>query len=205
MLQRYIESIVPTALVSLLIMMLAGCVSLPGLHAGKTTAAPDKASQEFVRITKMMEEGDLREAELKLLQFAYDYPKFAGPYINLGIIYMKTDRPGRAERAFQLAIERNPKNPVAYNQLGILLRQEGRFNESEEAYRKATEADSLYALAYLNRGVLLDLYLQKPEQALLEYERYLRLVSEEDEQVNRWIAEVRMRIPASHKTVQVSP
>jgi Flp pilus assembly protein TadD len=186
-------------------MILAGCVSLPGIHTANKAAAPDKASQEFVRITKMMEQGNLRDAELELLQFAYDNPKFSGPYINLGIIYMKTDRPERAERAFELAIERNPQNPVAYNQLGILLRQEGRFSESEDAYRKATKADPLYALAYLNRGVLLDLYLQKPEQALLEYERYLQLVSEENEQVNKWIAEVRMRVRVNQKTVQVSP
>ncbi len=186
-------------------MMLAGCASLPGVHSANKAAAPDKASQEFVRITKMMEEGNLRDAELELLQFAYDYPKFSGPYINLGIIYMKTDRPERAERAFELAIERNLQNPVAYNQLGILLRQEGRFAESEEAYRMATEADPMYALAYLNRGVLLDLYLQRPEQALLEYEHYLQLVGQENEQVNKWVAEVRLRVRANQKTVQVSP
>ena len=93
MLRHFVKNGVPAALLSLLIMMLAGCASLPGIHTAETTAAPDKASREFVRITKLMEEGNLRNAELKLLQFAYDYPTFAGPYINLGIIYMKTDRP----------------------------------------------------------------------------------------------------------------
>lgn len=204
MLRLYVKRIASQALMLLLAVTLIGCASLPGIDMSNKAAAPDKATQKFMRITAKMEEGNLRDAELELLQFAYDHPKFAGPYINLGIIYMKTDRADRAERAFELAIERNPQNPVAYNQLGILLRQEGRFAESEEAYRNAIESDPLYALAYLNRGVLLDLYLQKPEEALTEYERYLELVSEDDEQVNKWIAELRLRIQAQHKTAQVS-
>jgi len=97
----------------------------------------------------------------------------------------------------------DPEHPAALNQLGMLLRQQGKFHEAESAYMKAVTASPDYALAHYNLGVLNDLYLRRLEDALTHYERYIELVGD-DEQVGRWIADLKRRITATQSTANVT-
>lgn len=133
---------------------------------------------------------------LPLLQgLATDYPDFAGPEINMGIVHAAAGRDAEAEQHFRRALEVAPDHPAAWSELGIVLRRQGRLAEADAAYLRATEADPGYPLAWRNRGVLLDLYLGRPDEALRCYQRYLELLGGEqaDPLVARWVAELELR------------
>ena len=97
----------------------------------------------------------------------------------------------------------DPEHAQALNQLGMTLRRQGKFEAAESAYLKAIEASPDYALAHYNLGVLNDLYLRRYDQALVHYERYQALAGE-DEQVSRWIADLKRRVDANQRTANVT-
>jgi Flp pilus assembly protein TadD len=170
------------------VLLLAGCTSTP--------RAPEPAAdQRFEHAAAALETGAEREALALLAELNADYPTLAGPLVNLGILHAAAGRHDEAEAAFRQAIDLAPRHAVAWAELGIVLRRQGRFTAADQAYRQALELQPGYALAWRNRGVLLDLYLGRPAEALECYERYLELLGEPkaDEQVARWVAELRLR------------
>jgi len=165
---------------------------------------PELALASYRRALDALRDGDLTEAELELEQLILAYPAYAGPHVNLGIVYMATGRDDDALAAFSTALSLNPQHAQAYNQLGILARRQGRFADAEQAYRDALAADSSYPLAHYNLGVLLDLYLQRPADALTHYEAYQALLPETDKTVAKWIVELRRRVGASEAAARVA-
>jgi Flp pilus assembly protein TadD len=85
-----------------------------------------------------------------------------------------------------------------------VLRELGRFGAAEQAYRRAIELDAGNSRAHRNLGVLLDLYLQRPQEALAHYEAALQLQGGDDRQISAWIAELRQRVGGA-KSAQVQP
>jgi tetratricopeptide (TPR) repeat protein len=204
------ESILMVALI-----LLAGCSHAPVLHTPATTinenttsATPkdgtdlntvnaDRADPEILkqyqRTLSLMADEKFTAAENILQNIIAEDPNLAGPYVNLGIIYQKTDKDTEAEHAFELAIEHNPDNVIARNQLGILYRKNGRFDDARKMYDMALKIDPQYATAHLNLGILYDLYLNQPQLALTHYQRYLQLNKAEDKQVELWVADLKNR------------
>lgn len=123
---------------------------------------------------------------------ADSHPELVAPQLNLAILYVDSGREAEAERLLMSLVEASPGVPEAWNQLGVLRRRAGRFEAADAAYRAALEADPEYAPAYRNRGVLLDLYLDRPEEAVQHYRRFVALTG--DEEVGRWVAELDLRI-----------
>lgn len=152
-----------------------------------------KAQQQFNEALKAMQAGQDKAAEDMLLDITRNFPKFSGPYTNLGIVYYRSNRVKEAEGAFIKAIGVNQKNKVAHNYLGIIYRNAGRFDEARKAYEAALAIDTKYAGAHLNLGILLDLYLQNPDQALIHYQQYQQLTAPPDKQVTNWIADLKHR------------
>jgi tetratricopeptide (TPR) repeat protein len=165
---------------------------------------PERARQSYRRALAAMQAQDWGEAELDLEQLLLEYMEYPGPYVNLAIVYMHEDRNDDAMQALDAALKLDPKNAAAHDQMGILLRREGRFDEAEQAYQRAIEADPDYLIAYYNLGVLLDLYLRREAEALELYQHYQDSLAEPDEQVGRWIIDLRRRIGAGDKAAQVA-
>ncbi len=142
------------------------------------------------------------DAELEFKQLIVAYPQFAGPQLNLGLLYLHDSRLPEAEAAFQAALQATPANPIAGDELGIVERRLGKFAEAEAAYQRAIAAEPNYAPAHLNLGVLYDLYLSEPQKALEQFERYLEIAGE-NKQVAGWVIELRKRVgspaPAAKK------
>ena len=173
------------------LILLSGCAALPG--SGGDAAGVD--DRRFDQVTTAMSEGP-DETALELLdEIATAYPRLAAPWVNKGIVHAGAGRDADAEAAFRRALEIEPGHAIAHAELGIVLRRQGRFGAADAAYQAALELDPGYALAWRNRGVLLDLYLARPVEALQCCERYLQLVGglDADEQVARWVAELRLR------------
>jgi tetratricopeptide (TPR) repeat protein len=186
-----------------------GCQSAPAVKESpppKSTAAPadaavvpaavaeppPRALADFDHAVGLMRAGNQAQAEAEFQQLAVGYPSFAGPDINLGILYRKDGRLDESEQALKAATARNGASAAAWNELGVTLRLRGQFHEAAAAYEHAIAADANFAPAHRNLGVVLDLYLADPERALTEFERYQEL-SGEEKPVSVWIAELRQR------------
>jgi tetratricopeptide (TPR) repeat protein len=153
---------------------------------------PPRALAEFDHAVGLMRAGNDSEAEARFHELALAYPSFAGPNINLGILYRKAGRLVESEQALKAATAGNGASAPAWNELGVTLRLRGQFQEAAAAYEHAITADANFAPAHRNLGVVLDLYLADPERALSELERYQEL-SGEEKPVSVWIAELRQR------------
>jgi len=170
----------------------------PETALGPLVTAPVQAAYD--RALAAMAGGNLVEAELALEQFVLEYPHLVGAYVNLAIVYERDNRHDEAHAVLDQALSINPTHAPANNQLGILLRKQGQFAEAEQAYRRAIDAEPEYALAHHNLGVLLDLYLQRPADALEHYQRYQDSLAEPDAAVARWIIDLRRRLGITDDT-----
>jgi Flp pilus assembly protein TadD len=132
---------------------------------------------------------------LEFKELSVAYPEYAGPELNLGLLYLRDSRLAEAEAAFKAALQRRPNNAIAANELGMVERMLGKFAPAEAAYVQAIAAEPNYAPAHLNLGVLYDLYLGEPQKALDEFERYISIAGE-NKQVAGWVVELRKRVGA---------
>lgn len=69
---------------------------------------------------------------------------------NLGLEYLKHDRPQDAIAPLTRARDLQPANPLAWNNLGVALARRGRMAEAREAYQQAIALNPEYARAYQN-------------------------------------------------------
>jgi tetratricopeptide (TPR) repeat protein len=195
------------ALLAMCALVLAGCASGPGSKrdrgAGETRDVPSKAQTLYEQAVASMAAGDNIDAELRFQEFLLQYPDFPGAHVNLAIIFAARGDDQAVEGSLTDALILDPEHPVALNQLGMLLRRQGKFSEAEAAYMKAVTVSPDYALAHYNLGVLNDLYLQRLDAALQHYERYQELAGE-DNQVTKWIVDLKRRIGATQRTANAT-
>ena len=164
---------------------------------------PPAAQTLYEQAVAVMATGDFVDAELRLKEFLLQYPAYPGAHVNLAIIHSQNDNDAAAQASIDAALALDPNHPAALNQQGMLLRRNGKFIEAEAAYLKAVTASPDYALAHYNLGVLNELYLQRLDVALQHFETYQELVGG-DEQVEKWIADLRRRVAASQRTANVA-
>jgi tetratricopeptide (TPR) repeat protein len=164
---------------------------------------PPAAQTLYEQAVAVMASGDFVDAELRLKEFLLQYPDYPGAHVNLAIIHSQNENDVAAQAAIDAALALDPSHPAALNQQGLLLRRNGKFIEAEAAYLKAVTASPDYALAHYNLGVLNELYLQRLDVALQHFEIYQELVGG-DEQVEKWIADLRRRVAASQRTANVA-
>ena len=148
----------------------------------------------FDQAVAALRAGRLQEAEVLLLQITADQPELAGPWVNLGQIYVLLEQFEDARMAFANAVDANPRSCAAHNRLGVLSRQFGDFRGAEEHYRACLENVPGYKDAYLNLGILYELYLGKLPQALEAYRRYQLLAAEPDRRVQGWVMDLERRL-----------
>ncbi len=195
-------------LAALAIALLAGCAAGPdGKPPPAARAAdgdvPAAALTLYERATAAMAAGDSIEAQLRFQEFLLEYPAYPGAHVNLAILKADNGDDEAARESIDAALSLDPDYAPALNQLGMLLRRNGDFSGSEAAYLKAVTVNPDYALAHYNLGVLNELYLQRLDVALEHFERYQELTGD-DEQVEKWIADLRRRVEASQRTANVA-
>jgi len=174
-----------------LLLLLSGCSGTT--TRSEKTAEPAKLPRNYDSALVLMQSGDYQAAIPVLQAFIEKNQELAGPHLNLGISYQKSGDFDAAVAALIKATELNPKNAAAYHQLGITYREQGNFEAALDAYTNALKLDSDYALAHRNIGILYDLYLQQPTLALDHYKRYLELIADPDQTVNRWVVDLERR------------
>ncbi len=218
-LQRFINR---AAFISLLIaaLLFAGCGgsspvrSSPGTEQSGRADTPPSGGESamaippavltlFEQATASMAAGDFIDAELRFKEFLLQYSGYPGAHVNLAIIHASNGNDAAARASVDAALALEPNHAAALNQLGMLLRRNGKFLEAEAAYLKAVTVSPEYALAHYNLGVLNELYLQRLDVALQNFETYQSLVGE-DKQVAKWIKDLTRRVAANQRTANVA-
>ena len=99
---------------------------------------------------------------------------YAPAYINLGTIYFRLRRYGRAEELYRRATEVDPGYVLAFFDLGNVLDELDRPEESIAAYRRAVELAPRYADAHYNLALAFE-RKGDSRQALRHWQAYARL------------------------------
>src|SRR5439155_4505872 len=64
---------------------------------------------------------------------------WAGPHVNLGVVFARLGKPTRAREEYDRAIDLDPSNPVAFFNLGNLCRVQGDSAEAVRAYQRVLD------------------------------------------------------------------
>ena len=161
---------------------------------------PTEVASRFAEAVAAAARGDTDRASGEFAALRDSQPALAGAPLNLGIIDAKAGQWPEAEAALAEAQRRYAGSGAAATELGLVYRELGRFEDAAHAYARAVEADDADARAHRNYGILLDLYLQKPADALVQYERAQELVGGEDKQLKTWIVEIKQRLGGGPKS-----
>lgn len=164
----------------------------PAKPATAAQAPVDKGNPQarFDAAMKLWRDNQIAEAEAAFIELTQEFPDHAGPWVNLGIMFAKSNRRDPAIGALGKAVSLNPDNKIAFNWLGILYRDAGDLNRAKLSYERALQIDPNYALAHFNYGVLLDAHLKRPADALPHYRAYQQAGHGDDLRVLAWVAQI---------------
>jgi len=184
----------------LVLVLLSGCAQEVVREVAKPSkpqvvlAAADK--QAYKQALGYIKSKKLKQAESILNKLLKTYPDAAGPLANMGIIYVRKNKLDKASEYFVKALAVNEKLVQVRNHLAVIYRKKGKFSEAKDMLDAAIAADPYYANAYYNLGILYELYLQKPEKALENYQLYLDLKKNGDKQVTQWVSLLQRQLKA---------
>ena len=197
-----IERSLPGMLSVLLALALVSCGGAPTTRPEATTveqtkltvADIDSDTQEaFDEALGLLKEEKYDAAISLLNQLVENEQRFAAPYVNLGMAYLKKDERKLAEENLRKALDIDLGHPVANNELGLLYRKQGRFDEARKAYQNALIVHPDYLPARKNLGILCEIYLRDLNCALEQFEQYQEYVPD-DKTVNIWVADLKRRL-----------
>jgi Flp pilus assembly protein TadD len=185
---------------------LAACAGGPSMPSGEKTGnvkVDPQAQAEFTKALQDIKSGRDDDALLTLTGMTQKYPDLAGPFTNLGLIYIKKGKFPEAKQALLQATTIKPGDAVAYNHLGVAYRELGEFKHAQEAYEQALKLKPDYADAHLNIGILYDVYFNDLNQAIQHYQQYQTLNGSPDDKVEKWIIDLKRR--ASKNQTKATP
>ncbi|MBI3560601.1 MAG: tetratricopeptide repeat protein [Gammaproteobacteria bacterium] len=191
---RYINLILPYTL------LLCACSSAPKqdpVTTAKTdtaeAATPSPAEKDirvYAQALSKLNAGQFDQAETILVEITAKHPELAGPWTNLGLVYINKNQLDKASDALNQAITKNPDLAQAYNLLGYIETKHGNIPKAKQLYEKALAKKNDYALAHYNLALLYDVYLRDIPKAIEHYQRYLELIKVEDKPTADWVNEL---------------
>ncbi len=152
-----------------------------------------QAALDFAAGVQAMKSGNHKMARDVFMAMTQNYPNYAGPWVNLGILYHRSNEDEEAERAFKQALDISKENPEAFNQLAVFYRDLGKFHTARDVYEEGISLHPDYAPLRRNAGILYELYLHQNREALEHYQAYIK-VKPDDKEVETWIADLLQRL-----------
>jgi len=182
----------------LLAFILGGCatgsITEQDTNTATSATTPSSSEQEvalYRQAITALYNRELAQAELLFLKVIKLQPDLAGPWANLGLVYMKQGHIEKATKNAQIALKKNPRMAQAFNLLGYIETKKGNIIQAKEYYRKAIIYKPDYALAHYNLALLYDIYLQNIPDAVKYYESYLKIIGHKDKQTTEWVQELK--------------
>lgn len=177
-------------------------VPAPALSQAAPAARPDAAKgdpgQRFQAALKLMKDHQAQEAQAAFADLARDYPQYAGPLDDLGVLQAQGKQRDQAIASFARAGAADGGNAFAYGWLGILYRENGDYVHAEQSYRKAIELKPDAPATHLNLAILYEQYLHRSGEALAQYREYQRLAGTgANPMVAVWIKQLEIAQPPS--------
>ena len=157
--------------------MLAGCASQPADKAAEQPKADQAAAElyagepEIVHSTQYpvtsaadgIQRGDEAYRQGKLDLAVYLYVQSLGfdatqsePFVKIGAVHEQKGNVRLAEKAYELALERQPDNAAVCERLGLLYIQSGRDAEAPARFEKAIALDPKRWRSWNGLGILAD-------------------------------------------------
>jgi cytochrome c-type biogenesis protein CcmH/NrfG len=147
----------------LAVMFLAGC------EKGNNESQPIGGGPPAPASLDAQKEIDTLKGVLK------EDPQNLRTLIRLGNISMDSGQFQQAVDAYGRALQVDPANIDVRVDMGTCYRRMGMPEKAAETYRKAIEMKPSHAVAHLNLGIVLAYDLNKPGEAVTEFETYLKL------------------------------
>lgn len=193
MLKRY-TNFLPVLICGVLI----GCASGTGGDGDASYVPPADVDSStlsaYNKAVNAMKNGRDEAAIEQFSAIAKTHPNLAGPFINMGLIFISKGRYEEAEKNLLQATTIKPNDAVAQTHLGIASRHLGKFDQARQAYDMALKTNPKYSFAHLNAGILYDIYLSDLNRALNHYQQYQALTNGEDKKVEKWIVDLERRV-----------
>lgn len=102
-------------------------------------------------------------------------PQNVNAHIKLGNIYMDAQRYQDAIKHYQSALALKPDNNDVRVDMGTCFRYIGRPDLAIEHYKIARDKDPRHVNARMNLGIVLLYDLNRPDEAVVEFEKFLSL------------------------------
>jgi tetratricopeptide (TPR) repeat protein len=178
---------------------------VPAVSQAAVPARPDPAKgdpeQRFQVALKLMKDHQTQEAQAAFAALAQDYPQYAGPLDDLGVLQAQGRQRDQAIASFARAVAADGGNAFAYGWLGILYRENGDYARAEQSYRKAIGLKPDAPAPHLNLAILDEQYLHRSTEALVQYREYQRLAgSGANPMVAVWIKQLEATPPPPAQT-----
>jgi tetratricopeptide (TPR) repeat protein len=180
-------------------------VPQPNPYTTETVVVPPEARSVFFAGSGMLRIGDLKGAGRQFQTLTEKFPGLSGPWVKLGLIAEKKEQYEDAIKHYKKAISVNRNNVNAYIALGLVQRRQGYFSDAQATYLGALEVWRDFPEAHLNLAILYDLYANQPEEAQKHYEAYYFLTGEKDENVHKWLVEVKRRTGVERSFIDIPP
>lgn len=143
--------------------------------------------------------GSIRsQEEVRLLQdIVRQDPGNVNAWIQLGNLLMDTSRFGEAVDAYQKALAIDPKNVDVRVDIGTCYRNSGKPELAAQEYRKALELNPNHLNGRKNLAIVLAYDLRDSQQAIKEFEMYLKTApnAPDAENVKREIERLKTATP----------
>ncbi len=198
------------------LLLLSGCALLggkatktPATESTPAQATPKPASKgdpqlRFNQALTLMQKHQTDQAIAAFKSLSQNFPKYSGPYTNLGILYLQQKQWDQALQAYGQATAAKPKNAAAYIGMGIAYRHKVDYVRAEQAYKKALVIGTNNADAHYDLAVLYDVYLHRPNAALKQYQAY-RDSGHDDLIVAAWIKALEQQTGAKPVAATIPP
>jgi TolA-binding protein len=177
----------------------------PNPYTTGSAPVPAEARALFSAADVQLKQGALDRAQEKFATLAEKYPDLSGPWVKLGEIAEDREQYAQAVGYYREAISRNKNNVNAYIALGMVQRRLGRFNDAQDTYLAALDVWKDFPEAHLNLAILYDLYADEAEAAQKHYEAYDFLTGSKDQDVQKWLVEVRNRTGITTSYIDTPP
>ncbi len=126
---------------------------LSAIAASALIVAPIAAhADEYTDVNKLITQGNLSEANIKIEQYLVGKPKDPQMRFLKGVVQTDSGRTQDAVATFTQLTQDYPEIPEPYNNLAVLYSNQGQYDKARVALEMAIRTNPNYAVAHENLG-----------------------------------------------------